>query len=92
MAANRENKEGWKWVGPGIIIGRFGNKYALVHFRGSYPEVDLDDMRSAKGLFDIIGCDGTLTLHVPHSCFLNKNAQRILTWGPNYVGKHGYGN
>ena len=34
MAVNRGNKIDTKWVGPGITIGRFGNKYALVHFRG----------------------------------------------------------
>ena len=64
MAANRKNKIDRKWVGPGIIIGRFGDKYALVHFRGPYFEVDLEDMRPARSLFGIIGCDGTLTLHV----------------------------
>ena len=26
-------------------------------------------MRSANGLFGIVGCDGTLTLHVPHAKF-----------------------
>ena len=74
MAANRKNKEERKWVGPGIIIGRFGNKYALVHFRWSYPEVDLEDMRSANSLFGIIGCDGTLTLQVPHT----RNSQYVI--------------
>ena len=67
IAANRKNKEERKRVGPGIIFGRFGNKYALVHFRGSYFEVDLDDMRSTNSLFGSIGWDGTLTLHVPHT-------------------------
>ena len=88
-----KNKIVKKWAGPGISIGRFGNKYALVHFRGSYFEVDLDDMRAADSLFGIIGFDGTLTLQIPHtkfpntlptgfenSCFLNKNTQRILAW------------
>ena len=68
-SANRKNKVDKKWVAPGIIIGRFGNKYALVHFRGSYFEVDLDDMRSANSLSDTIGCDGTLTLHIPIAKF-----------------------
>ena len=71
MAENRKNEEEreGKWVGPGITIGRFGNKYALVHFRGSYFEVDLEDMRSANSVFGSIGCDGALILHVPHTKF-----------------------
>ena len=59
-----ENKIDKKWVGRGIIIGRFGEKYAVAHFRGSYFEADLDDMRTANSLFDIIGCGGALMLHV----------------------------
>ena len=56
---------GKKWVGHGIIIGRFVGKYALVPIRGPYFEVDLGDMRSANSLFDTIGGDGTLKLHIP---------------------------
>ena len=33
---------------PWVITGWFGDKYDLVHFRGSYLEVDLDDMLSAN--------------------------------------------
>ena len=51
--------------GAGQIIGRFGNKYEFVHFSGPYFEVDIDDMRSANSLVGAIGCDGTLTLHIP---------------------------
>ena len=69
MAANRKNKIDMKWIGPGIIIGRFGNKYELVHARWSYFEVDLEDMCSTSSLFDIVGFDGTLTLHVPRAKF-----------------------
>ena len=70
MAANRKNKIDSEWAGPVIIIiGRFGNKYAIVHFRWSYFEADLYDMRSANSLLDIVGCDGTLTLHAPHTKF-----------------------
>ena len=70
-------KRGAKWVGPGviIIIGCFGNKYALVHFRGSYFEVDLEGARPANTLFRIIGCGGALTLHVPHT---RRNLQYII--------------
>ena len=67
MSDSRKNKEETKWVGSGIIVGRFGGKYALVHFRGSYFEVDLCDMRPANSpnsLFDLIGRDGALKLHV----------------------------
>jgi len=94
IAKNKE-EEG-KWVGPGIIIGRFGYKYALVHFRASYFEVDLEDMRTADSLFGIIGCGGTLTLHVPHTkspihylvdaqtlVFLTKMRNGYLTGGPS---------
>ena len=34
-----------KWSWSGIIIGRFGRKDALVHSRGPYLEVDIEDMR-----------------------------------------------
>ena len=66
---NSKNKIDKIWVGQGIIIGRFGNKYALVHFGWPYFEVGLDDMRSANSLLGIIGCDGMLTLHIPHKKF-----------------------
>ena len=65
IASNRKTKEGKKWVRPGVIIRRFGNKYAFVHFMGSYFEVDIGDMRSANSLFELIGCDGTFRLRVP---------------------------
>ena len=55
--------------GVGIIIGRFGGKYASVRFRGPYFEVDLGDMRSENSLFDTIGCDGALALHIPSAKF-----------------------
>ena len=43
----------------------FWYKYALVHFRGSYLEVDIDYMSSANRLLGIIGRGGALQLHVP---------------------------
>ena len=43
---------------------RFGNKYALVRFRGPNLQLDLGDMRSANSLFELIGCGGTLQVHV----------------------------
>ena len=52
-----------------IITGRFGGGYALVHFRGSYLEVDLGDMRSDNSLFGLIGRDGALRMHVPITKF-----------------------
>ena len=64
-AENRNAKGGRKWLGPGVIIGRFRGKYAIVRICGSYLEVDIEDMRSAKRLLEIIGRDGTLQLHVP---------------------------
>ena len=35
ISANRKAKGEKKWSAPGIIIGRFGDKYDLVQFRGS---------------------------------------------------------
>ena len=40
-------------------------EFALVHFRGSYLEVDLDDVRSKNRLLDVIGCAGAFRLHLP---------------------------
>ena len=65
--ANRKTEAEKKMVGPGIIIGRFGNKYASVRFTGSYFEVDLGDMRSTNSLFELIACSGTLRLHIPRT-------------------------
>ena len=39
--------------------------YALIRFRGSYLEVDLDGMRSENQILDVIGGDCTLQLHLP---------------------------
>ena len=69
IAENRKAKGEKKWSAPGIIIGRFWNKYALVHFRGSYLEVDIDDMKSANSLFELIWRDGALQLHIPSAKF-----------------------
>ena len=48
-----------------LIIGRFRIKFALVHFRRSFLEVGLDDMRSENRLLDAIDCDGAIRLHLP---------------------------
>ena len=69
LSANRKAKGGGEWLGSGIIIGRFWDKYALVHSSGSYLEVDIGDMRSANRLWGIIGRDGALQLHVPSTEF-----------------------
>ena len=65
ITGNFKTKGENQWLGQRVIIGRFGNKYALVHFRGSYLEVHLGDMRSTNSLFGLIGGDGTLRLRVP---------------------------
>ena len=57
----RDAKRSAAWV----ITGRFGGEYALFHFRWPYLEVDLDDVRSANRLFEIIGRGGALQLRVP---------------------------
>ena len=56
-------------MGPGIIIARYGNQYALVHFRGSYLEVALGDLKSTDKVLDVLGCDGALQLHVGSTKF-----------------------
>ena len=58
LAANRKNKIDRKWIAPGIINGRFGNKYALVHFRWSYFEGDLEDMRPASSFLTSLDAVG----------------------------------
>ena len=45
-------------------MGDLGGKYAIVHRRGSYLEVDQDDMRSENRLLDVIERDGALRLHL----------------------------
>ena len=62
ISSNRKAKGGKKRSGPGVIIGRFGGNYALVHFRGSYLEVNLGDMRSTNRLFHLIGCGWDIAL------------------------------
>ena len=44
------NEGGKRRLRPWVIIGRFVGKFALVHFRASYLEVDLDDIRSTNRL------------------------------------------
>ena len=62
-------KQGKKWekrrLRQLIIIGRFGGEFALVHFRGSYMEVDLEDMRSENRRLQVIDLDGASKLHLP---------------------------
>ena len=58
-----------RWQGPGIIIARYGDNYALVHFRGAYSEVSLDDTKSTDRILDVIACGGTLQLHVAKEKF-----------------------
>ena len=69
LLAARKLKSDKRWQGPGIIIARYGNTYALVHFRGAYLEASLDDMKSADRILDVLGCDGTLQLHLANTKF-----------------------
>ena len=59
-----ENKDEIRWLGSGVIVGRFGNECAIVHFRGAYLEVALYDMRSENRLLEVLGCDGASQLHL----------------------------
>ena len=53
----------------GWLFGRFGVKYALGRFRLSYLEADIGDMRPANRLFELLGRDWALQLHVPSAKF-----------------------
>ena len=68
-AENRNAKGGRKWLGPGVIIGRFRGKYAIVRICGSYLEVDIEDMRPENRSLGIIGRDGALQLRLPSTEF-----------------------
>ena len=91
----RKMKSDKRWLGPGIIIARYGNNYALAHFRGAYLEVALGDMRSAGKILEVLRCDGTLQLHLAKTKFplrylvdsqtlilLSKARNEILTRNP----------
>ena len=65
LSTSRETKGVKRWLVPWVIIGRFGIKFALVHGRWSYLEVDPGDMRSENRLLEAIGRDGSLGLHPP---------------------------
>ena len=71
--AARKSKGDKRWQGPCIIAARHGNTYALVHFRGAYLEVSLDDMKSTDKILDVLGCDGALQLHLPNTKFPLRN-------------------
>ena len=58
-----------RWLGPGITIARYGDTYALVHFRGAYLEVALGDMRPTDKILEVLRCDGTLQLHLANTKF-----------------------
>ena len=64
-----------RWQGPGIIIARYGDTYALAHLRGSYLEVSLDDMRPTGKILEVLGRDGTLQLHLANTKFF-----RCVIW------------
>ena len=51
----------------GIITRRIWEKYALAHFRWSYFEVGLGDMRSANSLFGTVGFDGGANVTYRHT-------------------------
>ena len=65
----RKSKGGNRWHGPGVIIARYGNQYALAHFRGSYLGVAMGALKSTDKVLDVLGCDGTLQLHVGSTKF-----------------------
>ena len=58
------NKADLNWNGPVIVIGRFGIKGDLVYIRGNSVEIDIDDLRTSNMIFEVLGCDGALRLHL----------------------------
>ena len=60
LSENCKNKEDVKWQRPGIIIGRFVRKGPLAYYRCNSIEVDLNDLRPADKIFDVVGGDGAL--------------------------------
>ena len=58
-----------KWRGPGIIKGRFGNKFDLLYYRCSTIETDLNYPRAASIFFDFLGFGGTSHFHLPNTTF-----------------------
>ena len=69
LSTNPKTKGGNRRMGPWIIIGGFGEIYALVHFRGSYLEVGLEDMRAPNRILYVVGRGGALQLHLPIAKF-----------------------
>ena len=51
---------------PEPIIGRFGSNFDLTYFRCATSGVDLNDIRHAGKIFDVLGCDGTMHLRQPN--------------------------
>ena len=103
IPANQKNKIEKKWVGAGIIVGRFGNKCALAHIRASYFEVSLGDMRPVQQpawpylarwgvnvTYPTYRIHNTLSSGFEIDRLLNENAHRIHAGKPNRVGKYRY--
>merc|ERR1712112_27697 len=99
----RKTKGGKRWQGPGVIIARYGNQYDLVHFMGSYLEVAMGDLKSTGKVLDVLGCGGTLHLHVGSTkfplhylvdsqtlIFLSKVRNEFFAEKPYKMDKHGY--
>ena len=68
----------------GVFIGRFGRKFHLVYFSGDSIGVGLNGPIPTNKIAYVLGCGGTLHLHLtdtlfdgfPNVSFLEENAQR----------------
>ena len=67
------NKVDWEWHGQGIIIGRFWGNFSPARYRVNTIEADLNDLRYASEILDILGCDWTMHLHMA-----NTNSQCVI--------------
>ena len=56
-----------KWSGPGIIIGRFGIKFAFVYIRRNTVEVELNETRRTDKISDVLGYGGTWRLRLSNT-------------------------
>ena len=85
----------------GSLSGDLGVKGALVCFRGNSIEVDINDLRSENRIFDVLGCDGAIHLHLetseipdtlfggfPNAGVIGGNSERAFTKQTDDLGGH----
>ena len=70
---NGNNKLILNGAGMWVIIGRFGNKFALAYPQWGTIGVDLNDVLSTNKISDVLCCDGPFRLHLT-----NKNTRALF--------------